>query len=257
MVLELPLTKANRMKLAAAFRLVPRVDFAINCVIEGQMGKGFVDDAEEPTVFKVEVGPFLYFAGAPEGSGGRSMLESIVPHTLLMPSSPGWTDAARGMYGERLASLDRYSFSSEHINAEHLERLGQASPFRSSVKQMDIPFVTQVWGRDHFVDISSFDSPEDFIERGIGFYSEKYGKVLGAAYSSLVCSKGIEVSLYVRNDYRRHGIASVLASHLLRWCIDNSALANWDAANPESCKLAEKLGYVQTGQYQAHYVREK
>jgi hypothetical protein len=34
----------------------------------------------------------------------------------------------------------------------------------------------------------------------------------------------------------------------------NNAEAHWDAANPQSCKLAEKLGYIQTGEYQAYYL---
>jgi len=41
---------------------------------------------------------------------------------------------------------------------------------------------------------------------------------------------------------------------LLKWCIENKAEADWDAANPVSCKLAEKSGYIQTGEYQAYYL---
>jgi len=218
------------------------------------MGRAFVDDPQEPTVFKIEVGPFFYFAGDGTGLGGRAMLEEIVPYTLFMPSSPGWIEAAKTMYGERLAGFDRYSFSSEHISAEHLDHLCQESAFREDVRQMDLSFAAQLWGQDHFVDLSDFDSAEDFVQRGIGFYLEKHGTVVGAAYSSLVCSRGIEVSLFVMEDYRRQGIATLLASRLLKWCIENNAEANWDAANLESCRLAEKLGYIQTGEYQAYYL---
>ena len=31
--------------------------------------------------------------------------------------------------------------------------------------------------------------------------------------------------------------------------------AHWDAANPESYRLAEKLGYVAVGTYHAHFLR--
>ena len=252
---EYPLTKANRIRLARAFKYVPRVDLSIECAIEGQMGQAFVDDLQEPTVFKIQVGPFFYFAGDATGPGGRAMLENIVPYTLFMPSLPGWIEAGKTMYGGRLVGLDRCSFSSGHISAEHLDHLCQISAFRKDVRQMDLPFTAQLWGQDHFVDLSDFDSAEDFVQRGIGFYSEKHGTVVGAAYSSLVCSRGIEVSVFVLEDYRRQGIATILASRLLKWCIENNAQANWDAANLESCKLAEKLGYIQTGEYQAHYLK--
>ncbi|NIV31095.1 MAG: GNAT family N-acetyltransferase [Anaerolineae bacterium] len=253
MITEYPLTKAHRIRLARAFKHIPRVDMSIDCAIEGQMGRALVDDSQEPTVFKIEVGPFFYFAGDATGPGGRAMLENIVPYTLFMPSSPGWIEAGKTMYGERMVGFDRYSFSSQHI--KHLDHVCQTSAFREDVRRMDLGFAAQLWGQDHFVDLSDFDSAEDFVHRGIGFYLEKHGTVVGAAYSSLVCSKGIEVSLFVMEDYRRQGIATLLASRLLGWCIENNAEANWDAANLESCRLAEKLGYVPTGEYQAYYLK--
>ena len=36
---ELELTKANRLKIARAFRGNKRVDFSIECAIEGQLGR--------------------------------------------------------------------------------------------------------------------------------------------------------------------------------------------------------------------------
>jgi len=38
---ELELNKANRLKLSQAFRNHKRVDFSIDCVIDGQMGKAY------------------------------------------------------------------------------------------------------------------------------------------------------------------------------------------------------------------------
>ncbi len=55
--------------------------------------------------------------------------------------------------------------------------------------------------------------------------------------------------------YRRLGLATALACHLLRWCLQNNVDPHWDAANLPSCRLAEKLGYTATGLYRAHYVQ--
>ena len=112
----------------------------------------------------------------------------------------------------------------------------------------------QVWGRDHFVDLSCFDSPEDFAQRGLGFYAVAGETIIGAAYSQLVCSRGIEVSLYVMPSHRERGIGTSLASHLVTHCLENRQVAHWDAANLESCRLARKLGYMPSGTYQAHYL---
>ncbi len=76
---------------------------------------------------------------------------------------------------------------------------------------------------------------------------------MGVAYSSLVCSTGIEVSIYVEEKYRRQGVATALGSRLTLECLRRGLRPNWDAATPESCKLAKKLGYVFTEAYDAYY----
>jgi len=254
MIVEYPLTKSNRIQLARAFRKVPRVDISIECVIEGQMGKCFVDDPIEPTVFEIRLGPFHYFAGNASGPGGQEMLKCLTPYNLFMPSGDGWLAAGGNIYGDRLANFDRYSFSSEKLSPQHLQELCRDAEDVPKMKRMDSALVAQFQGQEHFIDVSDFDSPTDFMERGIGYYMEDRGEVIGAAYSSLVCSKAIEVSVYVSEAYRRKGIATTLAAQLLFWCLQNNMDAHWDAANPESCKLALKLGYVPKGDYQAHYL---
>ncbi len=254
MILEYPLTKVNRIRLARVFRNVSRVDVSIECVIEGQMGRVYVDDIQNPSAYKIQMGPFFYFAGDPSGEGGQEMLRNIQPWRLFMPSAEGWIEAGKRVYAERLISFDRYSFSSEYLSCEHLEKLLLKSAFHNDVKQIDLALATQVWDQDHFVDLSDFESPSDFAERGIGYFVERDGTLIGAAYSSLVCSRAIEVSIFVTEDYRRQGVATTLAAHLLKWCLENNMDANWDAANPESCRLAEKLGYTPKGKYWAYYL---
>lgn len=254
MIAEYSLTKANRIRLARAFRNVSRVDVSIECVIEGQMGKAYVDDIQNPSAYKIQTGPFFYFAGDASGAGGQEILRAIQPWTLFMPSTEGWIEAGKSMYGERLVSFDRYSFSSECLSLEHLENLLLKSAFGQDVKQIDLALATQVWGQDHFVDLSDFESPSDFVERGIGYYIEKNGTITGAAFSSLACSRGIEVSIFITEDYRRQGMATTLAAYLLKWCLENNMDPHWDAANLESCRLAEKLGYIPEGKYWAYYL---
>ena len=254
MITEHPLTKVNRIQLARAFRNVPRVDVSIECVIEGQMGKAYVDNIQSPSVYKIQTGPFFYFAGDASEEGGQELLKNIQPWTLFMPSAEGWIEAGKRMYGERLIGFDRYSFSSECLSLEHLERLSIVSAFSKDLKQMDLALATQVWDQEHFIDLAEFDSPSDFVGRGIGYYVERNGKIIGAAFSSLVSSKGIEVSIFVSEDYRRQGMATALAASLLKWCLENNTDPHWDAANPESCRLAEKLGYIPKGKYQAYYL---
>ncbi len=103
--------------------------------------------------------------------------------------------------------------------------------------------------------LSDFGSVEDFVERGVGFDLKRDGLVAGIAYSFLVCSRGIEVSIFVAPEHRRLGMAAVLGAALVQYCLGNGWEPHWDAANRESCRLAEKLGYVTTETYVEYCVR--
>lgn len=217
------------------------------------MGAAFVDDCAHPAIFKIQSGPFVYFAGDVASPSVQLALETITPEVLLMPSAPGWLEAIRQRFGEQLVPFERHSFSGERLSLEHLAALCRA-PSKYTVQRMDALLAAQVWGQEHFIDLSYFDSPEDFEQRGLGFYVAMDGAIVGAAYSQLVCSRGIEVSLYVAPRQRERGLGTLLASHLVKTCLENGQAAHWDAANLESCRLAQKLGYTPCGQYQAHYL---
>jgi GNAT superfamily N-acetyltransferase len=247
---ELELTKANRLRLAAAFRHHKRVDYSIDCVLEGQMGRAFVDDLERPTAYRITIGPFWYFAGAVGSVGGQALLTEFPAYNLLMPSPPDWVAAARETFGDQLVAFPRYSFAADRLSEAHLTQLLDSSPHRGRVVPIDLALLAIP---NNFVEIEDFDSPDDFLERGIGYTMLEEGNPVGAAYSSLVCSRGIEVSLFVDEHHRRRGVATALAARLLLECARRGLRPNWDAANPESCKLALKLGYVATETYDAYY----
>jgi len=251
------LTKANRIMLARAFKNNKRVDLSMDCAIEGQMGKAFTDDAENPTVFEIELGHFFcYFAGDAASTAGYEMIKSLPPHRMLLPSSPGWMDIAQEMHGDKLLRHTRYSFSSGNLSIDYLERLLADSPFRDRIRRIDAALARQLSNSpDSVFEISDFEPAEDFVERGIGYWLMEDDAVMGVAYSSLVCSKGIEVSIFVMPEHRRKGVATCLASALIQWCLENNADPHWDAANSESCRLAEKLGYVPTETYDAYFLR--
>lgn len=249
---ELPLTPTNRLRVAEAFRHNPRVDYSLDCVIEGQMGRAYADDPERPTAYRLTVGPFWYFAGDADGPGGRALLAEFPPYNLLMPSPPAWVAAAKETFGDKLVSFPRYSFDAGSLSEAHLSALLAASPHRDRVRRVDGELLARP---DNFVETEDFDSPADFLERGIGYTLLEGDGLAGAAYSSLVCSRGIEVSLFVDEPFRRRGVATAISAALLLECARRGLRPNWDAANPESCALAEKLGYTPAGSYDSYYYR--
>ena len=252
MIQKLELTKPNRLQLAEAFRHNQRVDYSLDCVIEGQMGHAYVDDPARPTAWRVTIGPFWYFAGDADGPGGRALMAELPPYNLLMPSPPAWVALAQEMFGDRLVSFPRFSFATDQLVETHLEALLNGSPHRDRVRRVDAELLARA---DNYVETEDFDSPADFLARGIGYTMLEDDRLVGAAYSSLVCSRGIEVSLFIDEPYRRRGVATALSAALLRECVRRGLRPNWDAANPESRALAEKLGYTFAGSYESYYYK--
>jgi GNAT superfamily N-acetyltransferase len=257
MMIEFAPTKANRLRVAQAFRHNPRVDLAIECVVEGQMGTVWVDAPQNPTVYRIAVGPFWYLAGDATSAAGREMVRDLPAYTLLMPSPADWVRAAQEIHGDKLLEFSRYSFSTDELPPDHLGKLLNQSKYRAVIQPIDAAlasrFIQNPQGR---VDLSAFDSAEDFVARGVGFCLPMDETIVAAAYSSLVCSRGIEVSIFVEPRYRERGVATALASRLALACLERGWEPHWDAANLESCKLAEKLGYRRSGTYTAYYREE-
>lgn len=252
-MLPYPLTRPNRLRLARAFAPIPRVDISIECAVEDQMGQAFVDSVANPQLFMIEQdGFFCYFAGDLDSDAGRDFLGKIPNGRMLMAGSPGWQTAVERSFGEDLIHISRDSYASAALSADHLRSLASSNPLSSDVVRVDAALA----GADTpYLGIGAFDSPEDFVTRGIGFCIMKDGTIIGGAYSSLVCSNAIEVSIVVDPAHQRQGIATALACQLLLWCLDHHLAPHWDAANAESCGLAEKLGYTKERKYAAYYLK--
>lgn len=250
MAYELPLTPSNRLRLNEAFRFNPRVDCSIDCVTEGQMGEAYVDDPANPTAWRISIGPFWYFAGDAGSPGGRALLGELRAYNMLMPSPPEWSAAAKETFGDKLVTFPRYSFSADALSEAQLASILDTSPHRDRVRRVDAGLLARP---DNYVQFDDFDSAEDFLARGIGYTLMEDDKLAGAAYSSLVCNRGIEVSLFVDEPYRLRGIATAVSAALLLECVRRGLRPNWDAANRESCKIAERLGYLPAGSYDCFY----
>lgn len=250
---ELPLTRYNRILLARAFADVPRVDISIECVLEDQMGSAYVDDVDNPAFFMIDQGGFfVYFAGDLNSSAGHAFIKNMPAGRMLMSGSEGWHDAVQAVFdSERLRPITRYSYSSDSLSLDHLNQLAQGNSHIAGIKLFDVDLINS--GIRYF-DLDAFESAEDFVQRGIGYAMMQDDTIIGIAYSSLVNTRAIEVSIVVEEEHRKKGIATALAAKLLVWCLERRLHPNWDAANLPSCGLAEKLGYTSKGEYRAYYL---
>jgi GNAT superfamily N-acetyltransferase len=252
-MIELELTETNRQRLAQAFHDCPRVDLGIDCVVEGQMGQAFADDTASPAAWMIAAGPFRYFAGDARSPGGLDMIRLLPSYALLMPSAGEWSAVMAEVYSARLVAYPRYSFAADTLSAGRLARLLRQSRYRDAIRRVDVALAARLLADpDGPADLSLFDSADDFVERGVGFSVFDGDTVAGAACSAGVCSRGIEVSIFVMPRFRRRGMATALAAALAGYCLSAGLEPHWDAANPDSYRLALKLGYRYVSMYQAY-----
>lgn len=76
------------------------------------------------------------------------------------------------------------------------------------------------------------------------------GQAVAGASSYVSYPGGIEVQLQTRDNQQGRGYATLAAAQLILLAHERGLSATWDAANPASAHIAEKLGYRPAGCYQ-------
>lgn len=173
---------------------------------------------------------------------------------LLMASPPNWLELAGEMYQPQLQPFSCYTFSAVDLSCGHLTKILKDSIYEVCIVPVDAKLAGRIAELpDSTLELENFGSIRNFIERSLGYTILDGGNVMGVAYRSLVCSKGIEISIYVRETFRRRGVATALGSRLLLESLERGLCPGCDAANPKSSKPALRLGYSFIESYNAFF----
>lgn len=256
MIELLELNDTNRKQLLDLFALHFRSDLSIESFFDCSMGRMFVDDPLNPSSAQLvdnttdDFGGFCRFAGDPGIQAAWEAVTNLATRTLIMPCSKEWIDWALQIHKDNLHQRERFSFSADSLDISHLESLSCPAAKGVEIRQIDTGLAQRIAddprNRFHF---ANWRSPDEFVQRGIGICALVETEVVCAATSSLVCRSGIEVNVMTHPDYRRQGVATSVCARLALECLDRRLSPHWDAANPASAKLAQKLGYTPTGSY--------
>lgn len=253
----IPLTKTNRIKIARAFRRHHRYDAVLDSVIEGQMGKAYTNHIDDLELLRVEIEPFNYFAGDSGHEDALSFVKTLKPNSFILPTGDGWWRLIHEVFGQQVLVMNRYLYSAEALNSADIDRwISESAPigqvYRIDSKRSKSFFADDV----SMIYLKDYESGQDFFERSLGFVMEFEGKVIGAAYAPIVSGTKAQIALYVSHTYRKRGIATVLALHFIRLCLEYNIEPIWVANNQETCKLAERLGFVLSTAYEVLFLSE-
>ncbi|MCP4545072.1 MAG: GNAT family N-acetyltransferase [bacterium] len=230
-----------------------RPSFLIDAILEGHLGTAIADDSDAPNVARLAYADIIVLGGEATHPAAIELLMDLPVEKGILPAPGEWRNMLFRIHGERLIEVERFAFSDRDLNLKHLLRLRDDLKPGFQLRRMDNELARQIAADDSLISedhVRNFDSPDDFVERGIGFCILKDGRIISGASSYAFCNSGIEVQVNTHEDYRKLGLATVAGAALLAHCLERGVAAHWDAGNPISAKLAEKLGYLPSGTYE-------
>lgn len=221
------------------------------------MGRAWADSPLHPRAAVVTVGDFLYCGGEPGPSAARLL------RTAVGSEKRGWLVDAPGAWKAVLDKVaphtpqTRYAFD-HGVQPEdgHLRRLLEAVPEGMTFAPIEGRWISwcreQVWSRD-FV---SLFTDEQYAREGLGVLALLDGEPVAGAGSYVAYPGGIEVQVETRRAYQGRGLATLVAAKLILMAHAQGRIATWDAANAQSARVAEKLGYRFAGTYTVYEVKQ-
>lgn len=240
----IPLTHAERRQLEPLF--LPTENTMILSYLEGHMGRGYWTGPESACGC-IAIGDFRFFAGDPEAPGAGELLDAAPSRRIVfpIPSEESWRRRMQLHYGKRAQPATRYAFHKDSggFRPELLSLWARALPPGGELVPLSTCYAearSEDWSTDL---VSQFGSAEEYARRGLGFGLRLNGVLVSGASSYTIYNQGIEIEIDTRPGFWRRGYAAICASRLILECLSRGLYPSWDAANPASKALAEKLGY--------------
>lgn len=227
-------------------------------VLQGCMGRAYVDNIENPKSAQLVIADFCFLAGeANEELLCNKPKDYKGDFIIMIPQNESISKAIEDKYKEDAKKVYRYAIKKEKdiFDIKKLENIVEKASKSFEVKLIDEEIYNEVTGNEWSKDLcSQFINYDEYKNRGIGVAVLDNGVVVSGASSYTVYNEGIEIQIDTRADYRRKGLALICGAKLILECINRGLYPSWDAQNKGSVALAEKLGYHFDKEYEAYEI---
>ena len=163
---------------------------------------------------------------------------------IVYGNRPDWRAFLLDRLGDRVFDRPMRTFDPAALSRESLERLA-ASPLPEgyALRRLEAGWAEQLDGELAPHALQVFASPAAFAECGVG-YGVVAGNVLASAATTYTVSPAsTEIAIATRPSHRQRGLAIAAAARLLLHCLDAGLTPHWNASNPVSIRLAQRLGF--------------
>jgi len=229
----------------------------MNSVLEGYFGTACANSITSPTVARLDSGAFTILGGDPNAPAVTALLR-YSPIYYVTPENSDWRRVLRAEFGDRLSTLGFTELSSQLLNVNHLLTLTQELADGFKLVKIDELLAERLpsdLNNEYFFE--NFLSIQDFLKRGIGYCILHEGRIVSAATSMAMCDRAIDIEIETAPEFRQRGLGTSVGAQLVLDCLKNGIEPKWLAANIESEKLAQKLGYVKGDIYETFEVQHE
>ena len=224
--------------------------FMGNSVLDGVMGKAFVDNIKEPTIAFLVVRKYCFISGNIDDKKLKNIIDKNFKNFTLIPSDM-IASKIESIYSNNIQKSQRYSIKKEvSFDMENLYRMSNSLQKDFKLVQIDETLADTI-KKLKFINIT-----DNYKKYGIGFCCMHNNDIIGVASSNIFYKDGIEVNIKVKEEYHRKGIATAMASKLIIECLNQNKKISWDASNTNSVGLAKKLGFEYDSKYNIYNFKE-
>ena len=245
------MTEQMRQKLAPLFADMHALIGMREAALTGQFGAAFVDAAENPRCAVMTAGDVVLCGGVYASCGCELLGQALASQErewLVYAPSAWHKELAQN---NQLQPVTRYAFDHDvQPSASVIADILRTAPQNLTFQPVEGEWVEwcrkQEWSRDF---VSGYPDEKAYAANGLGTLVMRDEEPVAGASSYLSYPHGIEVQVQTREGFEGHGYATLAAAKLIEMGHAVGKLVTWDAANPASQHMAEKLGYQPAGAY--------
>ncbi len=231
----------------------------IESVIEGKLkGSIFADKKVNPqTIVIVTNFNWLYVIGNQETEMFKNQFFNFIINELTSKSehfawfglSEYWQDKLVEMFGENIKSFPRVNYELDKEKYRIATCHGNL-PDGYRIKPINSNLVDKV--SKFFDGIKMFwESNENFLKNSFGFCILHENDIVSACQALAITEDICEIDVLTKDEFRGKDFAYFIGLAFIEHCLKLGLKPYWETvrANTSSCRLAEKLGFVEVKEY--------
>jgi len=227
------------------FRDHPRLRAVLDAVLEGRQGAIRVPKGagDPPAVARLELGCYAAPGGDPTAPAAAGLLQDLTgPLEIVVPDDDRWRLLLARTFGDRVTDRSMKAYVGDRLDGEALAARAAALPAGTRVVGIGRAEAAQLGPglSPHGVDV--FGGPEAFVRDGFGVGAVVGDALVCAATTYALSADKAEVAITTRADHRGRGLAAAVSAAMFVECRRRGVTPHWNAFNPVSQRLAERLG---------------